>query len=152
MAGSPTGSADRRGPGPDMADSTLAPLARLLDQLISDPRARDRAKLELVRSERREALAATAADLRRAVGEARAADPWTSRARPGFLYLMYGLILWSVPVGLVAAADPGLARSVAGAMTAYLRGLPEELYALFGTGYLGYTAARTWGKAKGVEH
>jgi len=22
---------------------------------------------------------------------------------------------------------------------------------LFGTGYLGYTAARTWGKAKGVE-
>ena len=36
-------------------------------------------------------------------------------------------------------------------MTTYLRGLPEELYALFGTGYLGYTAARTWGKVKGVE-
>ena len=31
------------------------------------------------------------------------------------------------------------------------RGIPEELYALFGTGYLGYTAARTWGKMKGVE-
>jgi hypothetical protein len=29
--------------------------------------------------------------------------------------------------------------------------IPEELYALFGTGYLGYTAARTWGKVKGVE-
>ena len=28
------------------------------------------------------------------------------------------------------------------AEAAYLRGLPEELYALFGTGYLGYTAAR----------
>ena len=36
-------------------------------------------------------------------------------------------------------------------MTAYLRGLPEELYALFATGYLGYTAARTYGKVKGVE-
>jgi len=36
-------------------------------------------------------------------------------------------------------------------MTSYLRGLPEELYMLFGTGYLGYTAARTWGKTKGVE-
>jgi hypothetical protein len=35
-------------------------------------------------------------------------------------------------------------------MTAYLRGIPEELYALFGTGYLGYTAARTWGKVRGV--
>jgi hypothetical protein len=36
-------------------------------------------------------------------------------------------------------------------MTAYLRGIPDELYTLFGTGYLGYTAARTWGKVKGVE-
>jgi len=25
------------------------------------------------------------------------------------------------------------------------------LYALFGTGYLGYTVARQWGKIKGVE-
>ena len=25
------------------------------------------------------------------------------------------------------------------------------IYALFGTGYLGYTAARAWGKAKGSE-
>ena len=36
-------------------------------------------------------------------------------------------------------------------MTAYLPGLPAELYTLFGTGYLGYTAARTWGKVKGAE-
>ena len=43
-----------------------------------------------------------------------------------------------------------LSLSVSG-MTAYLRGIPEELYALFGTGYLGYTAARQWGKIKGVE-
>jgi hypothetical protein len=36
-------------------------------------------------------------------------------------------------------------------MNAYLTGLPEPLYALFGTGYLGYTAARQWGKIKGVD-
>ena len=36
-------------------------------------------------------------------------------------------------------------------MNAYLAGLPEPLYALFGTGYLGYTAARQWGKVKGVD-
>lgn len=28
---------------------------------------------------------------------------------------------------------------------------PEPLYAFFGTGYLGYKAARALGKAKGVE-
>ena len=32
-----------------------------------------------------------------------------------------------------------------------MRGLPEELDTLFGTGYRGYTAARTWGKMKGTE-
>ena len=42
-------------------------------------------------------------------------------------------------------------KGIADGMTAYLRGIPEELYALFGTGYLGYTAARIWGKVKGVE-
>jgi hypothetical protein len=85
------------------------------------------------------------------IAEAQSPDPWTSRARPSFLYMMYTLILWSIPMGLIAAADPRMAAGIAGGMTAYLRGIPEELYALFGTGYLGYTAARTWGKTKGVE-
>lgn len=78
-------------------------------------------------------------------------DPWTSRARPSFLYMMYALILWSIPLGLIAVVSPRIALGIANAMTAYLRGIPEELYALFGTGYLGYTAARAWGKVKGVE-
>lgn len=82
---------------------------------------------------------------------AAAPDPWVSRARPGFLYVMYALLLWSVPMGLIAAFRPATAAAIAHGMTAYLNGLPESLYALFGTGYLGYTAARTWGKTRGVE-
>ena len=78
-------------------------------------------------------------------------DPWTRRARPAFLYVMYALLLWSIPIGLIAAVQPAAAVAIAQGMTSYLRGIPEELYALFGTGYLGYTAARAWGKAKGVE-
>ena len=78
-------------------------------------------------------------------------DPWVSRARPAFLYVMYALLLWSIPLGLIAALRPALALAIAHAMTAYLAGIPEPLYALFGTGYLGYTAARSWGKARGVE-
>ena len=78
-------------------------------------------------------------------------DPWTRRARPAFLYVMYALLLWSIPIGLIAAVQPAAAVAIAQGMTTYLRGIPEELYALFGTGYLGYTAARAWGKAKGVE-
>jgi hypothetical protein len=40
---------------------------------------------------------------------------------------------------------------MARAVGAYFAAIPEPLYALFGTGYLGYTAARAWGKARGVE-
>jgi hypothetical protein len=78
-------------------------------------------------------------------------DAWTRRARPAFLYLMYALLLWSVPIGLIAGWRPALAAAITAGMRAYLEALPEPLYALFGTGYLGYTAARAWGKAKGTE-
>ena len=80
-----------------------------------------------------------------------APDTWTRRARPGFLYVMYALLLWAIPVGLLAAFSPSAAAAVARATAAYLQAIPEPLYALFGTGYLGYTLARTWGKARGVE-
>ncbi|PWQ83074.1 hypothetical protein DKY64_23980, partial [Stenotrophomonas maltophilia] len=71
------------------------------------------------------------------------------RARPSFLYVMYALLLWSIPMGLIAAVQPDMALAIGRGMNAYLNGLPEPLYALFGTGYLGYTVAREWGKARG---
>ncbi len=85
------------------------------------------------------------------VAEANSQDPWTSRARPSFLYVMYAMILWAVPMGLIAAFRPQAAMAIATGMNAYLNGLPEPLYALFGTGYLGYTAARQWGKIAGRD-
>lgn len=78
-------------------------------------------------------------------------DPWVRRARPAFLYVMYALLLWAIPMSLIAAISPVTAASMARGMGAYLSAIPEPLYALFGTGYLGYTAARAWGKARGVE-
>ena len=132
-------------------DAVVGPVAKLLDKIIPDPQARDKAKLELLKLQGDQEMAAIGQQMQAIVVEAQSADPWTSRARPSFLYVMYALILWSVPMGLIAAANPGMATGIAEGMTAYLRGIPEELYALFGTGYLGYTAARTWGKVKGVE-
>lgn len=84
-------------------------------------------------------------------GEASSSDLWTRRARPGFLYVMYALLLWAIPMGLIAGVRPDIAEAMTRGMRAYLESLPEPLYTLFGTGYLGYTAARAWGKAKGVE-
>ena len=134
-----------------LLEAIVGPVSKLLDKIIPDPEARDRAKLELIRLQGDQEMQAIGAQMQAIVAEAQSADPWTSRARPSFLYMMYALILWAIPMGLIAAVQPGMAKGIADGMTAYLRGIPEELYALFGTGYLGYTAARTWGKVKGVE-
>lgn len=132
-------------------EAIVGPVSRLLDKIIPDPQARDKAKLELLRLEGDQDMQALAMQMQAIVAEAQSPDPWTSRARPSFLYMMYALILWSIPMGIIAAVNPPMALGIANGMTAYLRGIPEELYALFGTGYLGYTAARAWGKSKGVE-
>ncbi len=78
-------------------------------------------------------------------------DPWTARARPCFLYVMYVMILCALPMGVLAAFQPGMASAIATGIDSYLNGIPSPLYTLFGTGYLGYTAARQWGKKQGTD-
>ncbi|MCR5871624.1 MULTISPECIES: holin family protein [unclassified Sphingomonas] len=131
--------------------SLIGPIAGLIDKIIPDPKARDAAKLELLKLQGTQEMEAVRTQLSAIVAEAQSPDPWTSRARPSFLYVMYALLLWAIPMGLIGAVQPDMATGIAASMNAYLSGIPESLYALFGTGYLGYTAARQWGKIKGVE-
>jgi len=129
-------------------ETLIGPLAALIDKLIPDKEARARAKLQLLELQGTQEMALLQTQLSAIVAEANSADPWTSRARPSFLYVIYAMILWAVPMGVIAAFAPDRAQAIAAGMNAYLNGLPEPLYALFGTGYLGYTAAREWGKAR----
>ncbi|KPL67159.1 hypothetical protein SZ64_03040 [Erythrobacter sp. SG61-1L] len=132
-------------------DVLIGPISSIIDKVIPDKAAREKARLELMKLEGTQEMELIQAQLSAIVAEANSKDPWTSRARPSFLYVIYVLLLWAIPMGLIAAFRPEVARDIAGGMNAYLNGLPEPLYALFGTGYLGYTAARQWGKVKGVE-
>jgi hypothetical protein len=134
-----------------LIDAVIGPIGKLLDKIIPDPQARDRAKMELLQLQGSQEMEALKAQLSAILAEAGSTDPWTSRARPSFLYVMYAVILWAIPMGLIAAVAPDMAKGIATGMNAYLAGIPESLWALFGTGYLGYTAARQWGKVKGVE-
>ena len=132
-------------------ETLIGPITSLLDKIIPDKAARARAQLELIRLEGTQDMQMIEARLQAIVAEAHSKDPWTSRARPSFLYVMYVLILTALPMGVLSAFNPAAAKDIAQGMNAYLGGLPEPLYALFGTGYLGYTAARQWGKVKGVD-
>jgi hypothetical protein len=134
-----------------LIDVLIGPIASIIDKIIPDKEAQARAKLELIALEGTQEMKMIEAQLQAIVAEANSKDPWTSRARPSFLYVMYILLLAALPMGVLSAFSPATARDIAAGMNAYLTGLPEPLYALFGTGYLGYTAARQWGKVKGVD-
>lgn len=132
-------------------DVLIGPVTSIIDKVIPDKDARDKAKLELLRLEGSQELETIRARLSAVVAEANSVDPWTSRARPSFLYVMYVMILFALPMGILAAFRPDTAGAIASGINSYLAGLPEPLYALFGTGYLGYTAARQWGKIAGSD-
>lgn len=134
-----------------LLENLIGPLTSIIDKIIPDKDARDRAKLELIRLQGSQDLAELQARLSAIVAEANSRDPWTSRARPSFLYVMYALILFAVPMGILAAFQPVMAQAIGHGINSYLGGLPDSLYMLFGTGYLGYTAARQWGKNAGAE-
>jgi hypothetical protein len=135
----------------NIVDVLIGPVAALLDKILPDQKARDAAKLELIKLQGSQEMANLQTQLSAIIAEAQSPDPWTSRARPSFLYVIYVMLLWSLPMGIIAAFRPQTALNIANGMNAYLGGIPEPLYALFGTGYLGYTAARQWGKIRGVD-
>ncbi len=134
-----------------LIDALIGPIASIIDKIIPDKETQAKAKIELLSLQRSQELKILETQLQAIVAEANSADPWTSRARPSFLYVIYVLLLAALPMGVLSAFNPAAARDIAAGMNAYLAGLPEALYALFGTGYLGYTAARQWGKVKGVD-
>lgn len=122
---------------------------KIIDKIFPDPEQRDRAKLEMAKLYQDGDLRELEVQMSAIVAEAKSADPWTSRARPSFLYVMYVMILAAIPMGVLSAFRPELATQIAGGMQAWLKAVPDMLWGVFGTGYLGYTAARSiWDKPK----
>ncbi|MEZ5744703.1 MAG: holin family protein [Sphingomonadaceae bacterium] len=132
-------------------EAIIGPVTKIIDKVIPDPEARDRAKLELIKLEGTREMEMLETRLSAIISESNSTDPWTSRARPSFLYVVYAMILWALPMGMIGAFSPATASAIATGMNSYLNGLPEPLYALFGTGYLGYAVVRQWGKTKGTD-
>ena len=119
---------------------------KLIDKLLTTDEEKANAKVKLMQAAAAGELAALQTQLSAIMAEAQSADPWTSRARPTFLYVIYLLILAAIPFGIFWAISPGDAERVALGFKMWLDAIPEPLYALFGAGYLGYTAFRSWDK------
>lgn len=119
---------------------------KLIDKLIPDPEQKAKAQLELLRLQQSGELEELKTRLSAILAEANSSDPWTSRARPSFMYVMYVMILASIPMGVLHAFNPELAQGIASGMKAWLSAIPEEMWWLFGAGYLGYTGFRSMDK------
>jgi len=79
-----------------LAPGLLEAGSRLIDRLVPDPAEREKAKLALLQAEGQLALQEMQTSLSAILAEANSPDPWTSRARPTFLYVIYGVILLCV--------------------------------------------------------
>ena len=129
--------------------SALLPLVgNVLDKVIPDPVEREKAKTEMARMQMDGNLQELEHQLSAIVMEARSTDPWTSRARPSFLYVVYAYLLAAIPMGFLFAFQPESAAAVTDGVGQWLAAIPGEMWSLFGIGYLGYTGARSYDKRK----
>lgn len=85
------------------------------------------------------------------LAEANSGDKWTSRARPGFLYVMYMMILASIPMGILAAYHPAQAQLIIAGMKAWLAAIPQAMWGTFGVGYAGYLVHHAYTSTKGGQ-
>lgn len=130
--------------------SIAGPLFNLVDDLFTSDEERAAAKARLVQLEQQGQLDTLKTSLSAIMAEAQSKDPWTSRARPSFLYVIYFMLLMSVPMGVLFWYNPTAADAVIQGFNGWLNAIPGELYALFGAGYMGYAGVRSWEKGKGL--
>lgn len=124
-------------------DTVLDLGGTLIERLFPDKTEQQKAKLELMRLAQEGEFKALEERMQTIRTEASSEDPWTSRARPTFLYVIYVYLLAGIPMGVLSIFSPAHATAVGKGMGAWLDAIPPELYALFGAGYLGYATARS---------
>lgn len=123
---------------------------KVIDKLWPDPAQRDQAKLELLKMQQSGQLDEMKTQLSAIIADSQSADPWTSRARPTFLYVVYILLLWSIPMGILTIFRPDAAASFTTGFKAWLSAIPDEILQLFGVVMTGYVLGRSWEKVKGA--
>ena len=128
--------------------SLLPMLGGVLDKVIPDPEAKAKAQQELIKLQQEGQFKEVEQQMSAILAEAKSSDPWTSRARPSFLYLMYLVIISTFAGGIVGIWHPEEVTTAAQNIANLLAAIPETLWWMFGTGYLGYTGARSFDKMK----
>ena len=124
--------------------------SKVIDKIFPDASERERAKLELLKAQQEGAFKEMEIQLSAIMAEAQSSDPWTSRARPSFLYVVYILILSSIPMGILYAVSPSTSHDISVGFSEWLKAIPPDIIDLFQYVMLGYIGGRSFEKLKGV--
>lgn len=124
---------------------------KILDKFVADPKAKEEAKLAMFNAQQSGELEGIKTQLSVLISDSQSADPWTSRARPSFLYVVYTLLLWSIPMGVLYMFSPEHGATFILGFKGWLSAIPDSILQLFGVVMTGYVAGRSWEKVKGVS-
>lgn len=139
----------------DPVTSAISMGGKLLDDAINkiwpDPAAKASAEATLMKANADAALAAMQQQMSVMLAEANSTDKWTSRARPSFLYVMYALMLSSIPFAVIWAINPNIGTNMATGMKYWLGAIPDNMWTTFQFIGGGYMVGRSIEKVKGVS-
>lgn len=121
----------------------------IIQRIFPDKQEQAKAELELMRLDQEGEIQELATRMNAITKEAESEDPWTSRARPMFLYVFYVVILMLVLVApFVGIFFPEQMEQFFTNVGRGFAAIPEELWWTFSAGYLGYAGLRTVEKRK----
>jgi len=125
--------------------------SKIIDKLFPNAEDKAKAQIELLKLEQDGELKEMETRLSAILAEAQSPDPWTSRARPSFLYVVYILLLWSIPMGILNIFKPEAAVAFTAGFNGWMTAIPEPIIVLFGTVMTGYVVGRSYEKVRGIK-
>jgi hypothetical protein len=123
---------------------------RLFPDKIAQEKERNAAQAAILQMTQSGEIEQLKVSLSAILAEAQSPDPWTSRARPSFLYVVYILLLWSIPMGILSIFAPDAANKFTAGFAGWMKALPDPILQLFGVVMTGYVLGRSWEKVKGA--
>lgn len=134
---------------PTVVTGLLGIGGELINRLFPDPEQKAKAQAELLTMQNQGELERLALSYQAITAEASSEDKWTSRARPSFMYCFYFILInLTVLAPLIGVFFPEQMTQFFTNVQLGFDAIPEDLWWLFGAGFLGYTTARTMEKRK----
>ncbi len=127
-------------------DAIIGIVGKVADKVIPDAAQKEQFKLQMLQQVQAMDMAELDNSYKAIIAEEQSTDKWTSRARPSFLYVMYVIILSAIPIGITYAISPSTAGNIALGFKQWLAAIPDSMWVMMGTGYVGYSAARSYDK------